>query len=109
MTSAMSGPIRSGVKRLAQKLLGRDDLRGFVRKQKLRLAKRIYRRPIAVAELRQQLIDLGVTRGRTVWLHSSWNEFYNVPLKPTGMIALLRDLIGPAGPRATPAGPIDQN
>jgi len=109
MTVAMSGPFRSGVKRFAQKLLGQDDVRGFVRKQKLRLAKRIYRRPIAIAELRQQLIDLGVTRGRTVWIHSSWNEFYNVPLKPTEMIGLLRDLIGPDGTLAMPAFPIDQN
>ncbi len=83
MISAMPGPFRNAVKRLARKLLGRDDVRGFVRKQKLRLTKRIYRRPVAIAELRQQLIDLGVTRGRTVWIHSSWNEFYNVPLKPT--------------------------
>src|ERR1700758_1705679 len=109
MTSAMSVPIRSGVKRLAQKLLGQDGLRGSVRKQKLRPAKPLYRPPIAVAELRQQLVDLGVTRGRTVWIHSSWNEFYNVPLKPTEMIALLRDLIGPDGTLAMPAFPIDQN
>jgi aminoglycoside N3'-acetyltransferase len=109
MTSAMSGPFRSGVKRLAQKILGQDDVRGFVRKQKLRLRKTIHRRPIAIAELRQQLVDLGVTRGRTVWIHSSWNEFYNVPLKPTEMIGLLRDLIGPQGTLAMPAFPIDQN
>ncbi len=109
MTSAMSGSFRNAVKRLARKLLGRDDVRGFVRKQKLRLAKRIYRRPVAIAELRQQLIDLGVTRGRTVWIHSSWNEFYNVPLKPTEMIGLLRDLVGPNGTLAMPAFPIDQN
>jgi hypothetical protein len=37
-----------------------------VRKQKVRLAKRIYRRPLEIAELRQQLIDVSVTRGRTV-------------------------------------------
>jgi aminoglycoside 3-N-acetyltransferase len=105
----MPPPFRSGLKRLAQKILGQDDVRGYVRKQKLRLTKQIYRRPIAVAELRQLLIDLGVTRGRTVWVHSSWNEFYNVPLKPTEMIALLRDLIGPEGTLAMPAFPLDQN
>src|ERR1700753_509744 len=104
----MSGTFRSGLKRLAQKVVG-DDVRGYVRKQKLRLRKQIYRRPIALAELRQQLADLGVTRGRTVWIHSSWNEFYNVPLKPTEMIGLLRDLIGPEGTLAMPALPIEQN
>jgi len=109
MTAAMSRALRNGVKRLAQKILGQDDVRGFVRKQKLRFAKKIYRRPVAIAELRQQLIDVGVTRGRTIWIHSSWNEFYNVPLKPTEMIGLLRDLIGPDGTLAMPAFPVDQN
>src|ERR1700724_3268346 len=92
----MSRVVRSTVKRLAQKLVG-HDLRGFVRKRKLWLSKKIYRRPIAIAELRQRLIDLGVTPGRTLWVQSSWNEFYNVPLGPSEMIGLLRDLLGPAG------------
>jgi len=105
----MSRLLRSGARYLAQKVLGQDDVRAFVCKQKLRLAKTIYRRPVAIAELRQQLIDLGVTRGRTVWIHSSWNEFYNVPLKPREMIGLLRDLIGPNGTLAMPAFAIDQN
>lgn len=105
----MSRVVRSTVKRLAQKLVGQSDLRGFVRKQKLWLSKKIHRRPVAIAELRQGLIDLGVTSGRTLWVHSSWNEFYNVPLRPSEMIELLRDLLGPAGTLAMPAFPIDQN
>ena len=98
--------VRRGVKLVAQQLLGQDDVRGFVRKQKLRLSKKIYRRPVAIAELRQFLIDLGVTRGRTLWVHSSWNEFYNIPLKPSEMIELLRDLLGPEGTLGMPAFPI---
>ena len=105
----MSRVARSTAKRLAQKLVGQSDLRGFVRKRKLWLSKKIYRRPIAIAELRQRLIDLGVTSGRTLWVQSSWNEFYNVPLRPSEMIGLLRDLLGPAGTLAMPAFPIDQN
>ena len=105
----MSRVVRSTVKRLAQKLVGQSDLRGFVRKQKLWLSKKIHRRPVAIAELRQGLIDLGVTSGRTIWVHSSWNEFYNVPLRPSEMIELLRDLLGPGGTLAMPAFPIDQN
>ncbi len=81
----------------------------FVRKQRLWLAKKLYRRPVAIADLRQQLIDLGVTPGRTLWVQSSWNEFYNVPLRPSEMIDLLRDLLGPGGTLAMPAFPIDQN
>ena len=105
----MSRLVRSSVKRLAQKLLGRSDVRGFVRQQALWLSKKIYRRPVLIAELKQQLIDLGVTPGRTLWVQSSWNEFYNVPLRPSEMIDLLRDLLGPGGTLAMPAFPLDQN
>jgi aminoglycoside N3'-acetyltransferase len=105
----MSRVVRSTAKRLAQKLLGQSDPRRFLRKRKLWLSKRIYRRPISIAELRQRLIDLGVTPGRTLWVHSSWNEFYNVPLRPSEMIGLMRDLLGPTGTLAMPAFPIDQD
>jgi aminoglycoside N3'-acetyltransferase len=105
----MSRAVRSSVKRIAQKLVGQSDLRGFLRKRKLWLSKKIYSRPVAIADLRQQLIDLGVTPGRTLWVHSSWNEFYNVPLRPSEMIALLRDLLGPDGTLAMPAFPINQD
>src|SRR3981081_3016285 len=105
----MSRVVRSTVKRIAQRVLGQGDLRGFIRKRKLWLSKKIYRRPVAIADLRQLLIDLGVTPGRTLWVQSSWNEFYNVPLRPSEMIDLLRDLLGPGGTLAMPAFPIDQN
>src|ERR1700690_3109852 len=105
----MSRVVRSTAKRLAQKLVGRSDVRGFVRKQKLWLSKKIYWRPVSIADLRQRLTDFGVTPGRTLWVQSSWNEFYNVPLRPSEMIELLRDLIGPGGTLAMPAFPIDQN
>jgi aminoglycoside 3-N-acetyltransferase len=105
----MSRAIRSAAKRAAQKFLGQDDVRGFLRSRKLWLDKKIYRRPIAVAELRQSLIDLGVSSGRTLWVQSSWNEFYNVPLRPSDMIELLLDLLGPTGTLAMPAFPLHQN
>ncbi|MGQ0686666.1 AAC(3) family N-acetyltransferase [Bradyrhizobium sp.] len=105
----MPSALRSIVKRVAQKALGHDNVRDFVRTRRLWLDKKIYRRPIEVAELRQRLIDLGVTRGRTVWVQSSWNEFFNVPMKPSEVIDLLRDLIGPEGTLAMPAFPIDRD
>ena len=105
----MSRIARDAVKHLARRLLGRSDLRGFVRGHKLQLAKRIYRRPVAIADLRRHLIDLGITPGRTLWVQSSWNEFYNVPLRPSEMIELLLDLLGAEGTLAMPAFPIDQN
>jgi aminoglycoside 3-N-acetyltransferase len=105
----MSRIARDAVKHLARRLLGRTDLRGYVRERKLQLARKIYRRPVKIAELRQHLIDLGVTPGRTLWVQSSWNEFYNVPLRPSEMIEMLLDLLGAEGTLAMPAFPIDQN
>jgi aminoglycoside N3'-acetyltransferase len=105
----MSRVFRSTVKGLASKLLGHADVRGFMRTRKLWLSRRIYRRPVEPAELRQKLIELGVTRGRTVWVQSSWNEFYNVRLRPSEVIDLLRNLIGPEGTLAMPAFPIEQD
>src|ERR1700731_529839 len=105
----MSSLLRSTAKHLAQKLIGQSDVGRFVRKKKLWLSKKLYRRPVSIADLRQLLIDLGVTPGRTLWVHSSWNEFYNVPLRPSEMIELLRDLLGPSGTLAMPAFPIVQD
>ena len=105
----MSRALRSTVKGLAQKLLGQSDVGGFVRTRQLWLSKQIYRRPVQIAELRRRLIDLGVTRGRTVWVQSSWNEFFNVPMRPSEVIDLLRELIGSEGTLAMPAFPIDQD
>jgi aminoglycoside 3-N-acetyltransferase len=105
----MSRVLRITAKRVAQTLLGRSDVRGFVRTQRLWLSKKIYRHPVSTAELRQKLIDLGVARGRTLWVQSSWNEFFNIPLHPSEMIDLLRDLLGPDGTLAMPAFPIDKN
>lgn len=105
----MPSALRSTAKRLAQKLFGQEDVRGFVRIKRLSLSKQIYRRPIAVAEFRQRLIDLGVTRGRTLWVQSSWNEFFNVAMRPSDVIDLLRDLLGPGGTLAMPAFAIDRD
>jgi aminoglycoside N3'-acetyltransferase len=105
----MSRALRSTVRHLARKWFGQDDVRGFVRVKRLWLSKQIYRRPVAVAELRQQLIDLGVTPGRTLWVQSSWNAFFNVPMRPSEVINLLRDLLGPNGTLVMPAFPIDKD
>jgi aminoglycoside N3'-acetyltransferase len=105
----MPSRLRSTVKRIAQKVLGQHNVRDAIRTRRLWLDKKLYRRPIEVAELRQRLITLGATRGRTIWVQSSWNEFFNVPMKPSEVIDLLRDLIGPEGTLAMPAFPIDQD
>jgi aminoglycoside 3-N-acetyltransferase len=42
-------------------------------------------------------------------VQSSWNEFFNVPMRPSEVVDLLLDLIGPSGTLAMPAFPIDQD
>jgi aminoglycoside 3-N-acetyltransferase len=78
-----------------------------LRRRKLSLAKRIHKRPIALGDVRKLLLSLGVERGRVVWVQSSWNEFYNLPAKPSDVLGLLQDMVGPTGTLVMPAFPVD--
>jgi aminoglycoside 3-N-acetyltransferase len=100
---------RSSLKRVAQKLVGRSDVRSFWRTRQLALRKKIYRTPVSVQTLRDRFAQFGMAAGRTVWVQSSWNEFFNVPMRPAEVIDLMRDVIGPTGTLVMPAFPIDQD
>jgi len=80
-----------------------------VRTRQLALTKKIYRTPVSVEILRGRFAQFGIERGRTVWVQSAWNEFFNVPMRPTELIDLLRDAVGPTGTLVMPAFPIDQD
>lgn len=103
----MAVAFRRLVKQFAHRVLGQRDLRGLLRTRQIWLSKKIYRRPVAISEFRQQLINLGVARGRTLWVQSSWNEFFNVPMQPTDVIDMLREILGPGGTLAMPAFPLN--
>lgn len=89
--------------------LGTQDVQGYLRLHRLVLEKRLYRQPFTLDELRAVLVKLGFVRGRVVWVHSSWNEFYNLSAKPSEVIALMRDLLGPDGTLVMPAFPADSD
>jgi aminoglycoside N3'-acetyltransferase len=89
-----------------RRLVGRKDVRSYVRLRKLALEKRLYRKTITRPELRSALEKLGVKRGRTIWVQSSWNEFFNFPEKPSVVIDLLLEMIGPEGTLVMPAIPL---
>ena len=93
-------------KSLAQGLTGRDDVMGFVRTRKLALRQQLYRTPISVNEFRSALSRLGVAKGRVIWLQSSWNEFYNLALKPREVVEILLEEIGTTGTLVMPAFPL---
>jgi aminoglycoside 3-N-acetyltransferase len=87
-------------------LTGKSDVRSYIRLRRLALERRIYRRSITREMLREAFVGLGVSRGRTVWVQSSWNEFYNFAEKPSVVIDLLVDIIGPEGTLVMPAVPL---
>lgn len=77
-----------------------------------RIRKRLARGPLASVypqydadELTEALRSVGVTPGRTVFLHSAWDEFYNFQGSPTDFIRILLDTLGPEGTLAMPAFP----
>jgi aminoglycoside N3'-acetyltransferase len=89
-----------------RRLVGKKDVRSYFRIRKLALDKRVFRKMITRQELRSAFQKLGVERGRTIWVQSSWNEFYNFPEKPSVVIDLLLDMIGPEGTLVMPAIPL---
>jgi aminoglycoside N3'-acetyltransferase len=101
--------LRNWVRDALRRVLGTRDIGNTLRKRRLALKKRIWRKPVSLADTREMLRSLGVTRGRVVWVQSSWNEFYNLTAKPTDVLGLLCDLVGPEGTLVMPAFPVDQD
>lgn len=102
----MSASVRQFVISTLRRALGREDLRSYVRLRRLALEKRFFKDPISVPELRSAFERLGIKAGGTVWVQSSWNEFYNFPGKPSSVIDLLLDLIGSEGTLVMSAIPL---
>jgi aminoglycoside N3'-acetyltransferase len=89
-----------------RRLVGKKDVRSYFRIRKLALDKRLYRETFTKEQLRLAFQKLGVERGRTIWVQSSWNEFYNFPEKPSVVIDLLLEMIGSEGTLVMPAIPL---
>ena len=91
---------------VVRRLVGKNDVRSYFRIRKLALHKRLFRKIITKQELRSAFQKLGVERGRTIWVQSSWNEFFNFREKPSVVIDLILDMIGPEGTLVMPAIPL---
>lgn len=98
------GPLTRG---LARSLLRTNDVGDYLRKRRLAIKRRIYRELFSLEETRRLPAGLGITRGRLVWVQSSWNEFYNLAAKPSDVLKLMLELLGPEGTLVLPAFPID--
>src|SRR5215469_11743566 len=87
-------------------LIGRKDVRSYVRLRRLALERRLFRKPITTQDLGSAFEKLGVKRGSVIWVQSSWNEFYNFDGKPSSVINILLEMIGPEGTLVMPAIPL---
>jgi aminoglycoside N3'-acetyltransferase len=77
--------------------------------RKLTIEKKLYRNSIDIEDLRRVLLSMGHWRGRAVYVQSSWNQFYNVKLKPRELIDMMLELAGPDGTLAMPTTPLVSN
>lgn len=98
--------LRELAKRVARSLVGKSDLRSYLRSRRIALQKRWYRAPVTLDDLRQVFSEVGVKRGQSVWLQSAWNEFYNYKGTPSSVIDLLLEMIGPDATLVMLATPI---
>lgn len=101
--------IRNFLRDVVRRGLHTRDVTNTLRKRRLALKKRFYRQSISLSDTRDLLAKLGFARGRVVWVQSSWNEFYNLAAKPSDMLALMYDMLGPSGTLVMPAFPVDQD
>jgi aminoglycoside N3'-acetyltransferase len=101
--------IRTMIRDAGRHLLHTKDLTSELRRRRLSLKKRIYRRSFSLADTRELFSQLGIERGRVIWMQSSWDEFYNLTAKPNEVLSLILDMLGPTGTLAMPAFPLVQD
>src|SRR5277367_5559755 len=101
--------IRQIIRGLARRILRTNDVTNAIRKKRLVFKRRFYRRRFTMTDTRELLKKLGFVRGRIVWVQSSWNEFYNLAAKPSDLLGLMLDALGPSGTLVMPAFPIVQD
>jgi len=75
-------------------------------KYKRKFDKKVYRKKITSEELADKFRKMGVQKGNVVFIHSSWDEFYNYDGTPETFIDMLLDLIGEEGTLLMPSYPL---
>ena len=73
---------------------------------RLAVERRLYTRKIDHAEFRDALTRLGEWKSRIVWAQISLNDFFNVEMRPSEIIEMMLDLVGPNGTLVMPAFPL---
>src|SRR5438132_9378805 len=67
--------------------------------------RRIYRKKYDTGELMSVLKSMGLKRGGNIFIHSSWDEFYNYTGTIDDFLAAVLSEIGASGTLAMPAYP----
>lgn len=78
-------------------------------KKRFENEKKLYKESYSAEDLLNKLINCGLKKGDTLFIHSSWNNFYNYSETPKKLIEVLLDYLGPEGTLAMPCFPSDQN
>ncbi|RYG88692.1 MAG: AAC(3) family N-acetyltransferase [Alphaproteobacteria bacterium] len=77
-----------------------------VRDLRRSMERRVHSRKIDASEFREALLGLGEWKSRPVFVQSSWNDFYNVAMRPSEIIDMMLDLVGQHGTLLMPAFPL---
>lgn len=81
------------------------SLSHFANKQRRNLEILYYKKKITDEEFSNLFKKMGVKKGDVIFIHSSWNEFYNYQGTPESFIDLLLKLIGEEGTLVMPSYP----
>lgn len=97
--------------KISKKLLGipiNDGLNvfNFFKYQRLKYGPYIYKKKYNVKDVVDVMIHLGMKEGSNVFIHSSWNEFYNYLGTEYELIDEILRVIGPSGTLIMPAIPL---
>jgi len=81
----------------------------FIKKRNLQYNKQKYKQKYNANEILDKLIENGLRNGDTLFIHSSWEQFYNYTDTPRVLIDTLIDFLGENGTLAMPSFPQDQS
>lgn len=74
-------------------------------KWNLHIGKYFYRKKYSTDDLLDRLRQLGIQEGDNIFIHSSWDSFYNYTGNVKELVHALIELVGESGTIATPAFP----
>lgn len=91
------------LKKISKVTLGTTNPKTFISRKKRDIEKKFYHEKIDNSKFIHFLESLDIKPRDVVFFQSSWNEFYNYTGKPTELIRLIIDYLGPEGTLAMPS------